>query len=109
MKRYIIQPAEYVDNLSNDGHEGVKLPWHFTVTEDGDILGGNDKFKWGGTRVYAIGFSKSLVNRNIDLTWAEAIKDIEKTVGMYFVTENAHGGMGIEDTAVMSASVEEVK
>lgn len=36
MKHYIVQPAEFVDNMSDDGHEGVKLPWHFTVTEDGD-------------------------------------------------------------------------
>lgn len=103
MKIIKLQPADFVDNLWDDGkggfHEGRKLPYPFYVHENGDI-DGKDDF-WKGHAEAVIGFQKDLAVQKIDLWWEEAFADPEKAVGMYVVTA-AGGGMGTHQTAIAS-------
>jgi hypothetical protein len=101
-KRLIrLQPSEYVDQMI-DGHEMTKLPYPFYVYEDGTV--GRQDF-WQGDPSRVIGFQKSLSVQHVDLWWSDAVRDPSKAVGMYVVTCNVDGQMGVHLTAIASAEV----
>lgn len=94
-----LQPSEYVDQIV-DGHEMTKLPYPFYVNEEGQV--GNQEL-WRGDPVRVVGFQKDLARHRIDLWWTDAFGEPEKTLGMYLVAVDDKGGMGVYDTAIVSA------
>jgi hypothetical protein len=96
------QPAAYIDMLTDDGHTGTKLPYPIVADEKGMVQG--QEF-WKGDPNRVIGFQKDLARHEIDLWWHDAVKDPSATVGMYLVTDNTAGDMGVHQTAIESATV----
>lgn len=99
-----IQPAPYIDHITNDGHECTKLPYPFFVNEDGTI--GNQGF-WRGEPFRVVGFQRDLAKHQIDVWWDEVAEDPTKAVGLYVVTSNrdlahtADATYGVHETAII--------
>lgn len=98
-----IQPGPYTDHLTDDGHELTKLPYPFFVNEETGAVG-RQEF-WQGTVLRVVGFQKDLARHEIDLWWEGAVKDPQRAVGMYVVTTDSEGGMGVHPTAVSSMEI----
>lgn len=102
MKKLIkLQPSEVVDNI-RDGHEMTQLPYPFYVAEDGSV---DRQDFWRGNPARAIGFQRDLAKQQIDLWWKDAVKDPQQAVGMYLVTVNGEGDMGVHVSAISSVEV----
>lgn len=98
-----IQPHARIDNITDDGHAMTQLPYPLFVNEaDGSVQ--RQDF-WQGKVLRVVGFQKDLARHEIDLWWSEAAKDPQRAVGMYIVTTDKDGGMGVHDTAVREAEV----
>lgn len=101
-----IQPAPYIDNIYEGGHEGTKLPYPFFVNEDGTI--GNQSF-WRGDPFRVVGFQRDLAKHQIDVWWDEVAKDPAKAVGLYVVTSDkdlihtADATYNVHETAIIKA------
>jgi hypothetical protein len=99
-----LQPSEFTDYITGDGHELTKLPYPFYVFQTGRV--GLQGF-WHGRVKRAIGFQADLAKHVIDLHWQDAWSDPEKTVGMYLVTADASGTWSVHPTAIASATMSE--
>lgn len=99
-----IQPSEFVDHITDDGHEMTKLPYPFYVYETGRIA--LQSF-WKGSVKSVIGFQADLAKHVIDLHWDEAWAEPEKCVGMYVVTCSADNVWSVHSTAIKSATMGE--
>lgn len=97
-----LQPAEFIDNISDGGHVGTKLPYPFYVNEAGEVA--NQEF-WRGDPLRVVGFQRDLARHEVDLWWNDAFADPERCVGMYLVTADNRGGMGVHQTAIASVEV----
>lgn len=95
-----VQPAPFVDNLFEGGHEGTKLPYPFFFNESGQIQDSSNF--WRGRVVRAVGFQRDLTVHEVNLWWRDALDDPQCAVGMYLVTTDSNGGMGVHETAVQS-------
>lgn len=93
-----IQPAAYTDQIK-DGHQMTKLPYPFYADEDGTI---GQQDLWQGDPSRVIGFQRDLAKNQIDLWWADAVKNTDQVVGMYLVTEDKAGHYGVHQTAITS-------
>ena len=94
-----IQPAPRIDNVI-DGHELTQLPYPLHVrSHDGKVLD-----NWA-ERV--VGFARDLSRQQIDVWWAEAVRDMDpsEVVGLYIVIQNSDGGYAVLDTAVQKVEV----
>lgn len=81
-----LQPAPIVDYITPDGSELMKLPYPFHVDTDGSI--GRQDF-WNGYPLRVLGFVADPNRMQIDLYWEEIVKNPQRAVGMYVVTEDA--------------------
>jgi hypothetical protein len=97
-----LQPAEFIDNISDDGHIGRKLPYPFYITEAGYVEGQDF---WRGDPIRVVGFQRDLARMEIDLWWSDAVREPHSAIGMYLVTTDAKGGMGVHQTAIASIEV----
>lgn len=98
-----IQPSEFTDQVSDEGHQMTKLPYPFYVNaSDGTV---NLQEFWKGDPYRVVGFQTDLARHEIDLRWEDAAKDPQKAVGMYLVTADSRGGYGVHTTAVQSMDV----
>lgn len=98
---YMLQPSEFVDQI-RDGHEMTKLPYPFFVNEDGSVR--RQDF-WDGRPFKVIGFQTDLAVQQIDLWWADATKDPQKAVGMYVVTADEDGDIGVHISAIANVEI----
>lgn len=99
---YKIQTAPVIDAISDDGHVGHRLPYPFYVLPDGSVDGQDF---WQGKVTRVAGFQRDLARQQVDLTWDDALADVQKAVGMYLVTFDSAGWLGVHDTAVQSVEV----
>ena len=99
-----LQPAAFVDNISEEGHVGHRLPYPFYVRDDGYIEGQDF---WRGTPLKAMGFQRDLAVQQIDVRWNAAAKEPHGIVGMYLVTIDEDGSMSVHQTAITSVEVME--
>jgi hypothetical protein len=104
IKVITLQPSEYTDHITGDGTEYQKLPYPFFVREDGMVL--RQDF-WDGKPLKIVGFQRDLAVHRVNLWWDQAAKDPQATVGMYIVSQNKDGAMGVHIQAVQSVQVEE--
>lgn len=97
MKNLIkIQPSAFTDQI-RDGHQMTKLPYPFFVEEDGSVA---NQDLWRGNPAKVIGFQADLAVSQIDLWWADAVKDPARAVGMYLVTADVMGSWETHMTAI---------
>lgn len=96
-----LQPSSFTDQIV-DGHELTKLPYPFYVEEDGSVQ--RQEF-WKGDPYRVIGFQKDLARHEIDLLWQDATKDPQQVVGMYVVTADEKGDMGVHVSAISNVDV----
>lgn len=100
-----IQPSEFTDQVSADGHQQTKLPYPFYVNaSDGTV---NLQEFWKGDPFRVVGFQRDLARQEIDLRWDDAVKDPQQAIGMYLVTADSKGAFGVHTTAVQSVDVME--
>jgi hypothetical protein len=92
-----IQPASRIDNLTAHGDVGLQRPYPVYADNKGNVEF-QRSFRGRVTRV--VGFQKDLAVQQIDLSWSEAQKNPDKVVGMYLVTADSKGDLGVHDTAV---------
>lgn len=95
-----LRPSEIVDHITTDGQELTKLPYPFYVSEDGSV--GNQEF-WRGDPAAVIGFQRDLARHEIDVWWDTVVEDPQQAVGLYAVTRDNRGGMGVHTIAISSA------
>lgn len=100
-----LQPAEYVDHITEDSRELTRLPYPYHVHQDGSI--GRQDF-WRGEPKRVVGFTADLAKQQVDLWWHEAFAEPERAVGMYLVTQNEDGNMHTVVNAIAEATVTEV-
>lgn len=93
-KVFKIQPAAFVDHVTEDGVELTKLPYPFFADEQGMV--GRQDF-WNGDPYQVIGFADELEVHEINLSWGEAVKNPSLAVGMYLVTSDAAGNWGTHE------------
>lgn len=99
-----IQPSEFTDHITDDGHEMTKMPYPYYVYQTGRVaLQGF----WKGRVKHVIGFQADLAVHTIQLHWDEAWAAPEKAVGMYVVTGSADGVWSVHPTAIKSATMSE--
>lgn len=60
---------------------------------------------WRGNPLRAIGFQRDLARHEVDVWWDEVVGDPQKAVGLYLVSTDAKGGMGVHDTAICEVAV----
>ncbi len=101
-KIYKIQPSAYIDQITADGHELHKLPYPFYADEKGAV--GQQDF-WRGDPARVVGFQEDLARHQVDLWWHDAVKDPQQAVGMYLVTADSKGNLGVHQTAMDSVVV----
>jgi hypothetical protein len=107
MKQYLtLQPAEFTDFITEDGHELKKLPYPFYVHEDGRI---DRQDFWRGTVSRVIGFQADYNRMTIDLFWDDAVKNPESAVGKFVVTADARGKWSVHGNAISSVEVTELE
>lgn len=97
-RAFVVQTAAFTDQLTSDGHQLTKRPYPIVASEDDGMVRGWVSLPDAPFRV--IGFMRDPAVQQIDLWWADAVKDPSRAVGMYLVTSNKAGGWGIHDTAV---------
>jgi hypothetical protein len=100
-----LQPAEFVDHITDDGHEMTKLPYPFYVYQTGRVA--LQASFWRGTVKTVIGFQKDLAKHTIDLFWDTVWDAPQSAVGMYVVTSSAAGVWSVHSTAIKSALASE--
>lgn len=103
MKIVKLQPSEYVDNMTADGHEMTRLPYPFYVRADGHVEG--DFWRHHADEV--LGFQRDLAKDRLDLPWRDAFEDPQKAVGMHTVTR-ADGVISTHTTAIRDVEVLEL-
>lgn len=101
-KMFKIQPSSFIDQITAEGHELSKLPYPFFVDENGAV---GQQDLWKGDPARVIGFQKDLARNQVDLWWREAVKDPQRAQGMYLVTADSKGTLGVHTTAVDSVTV----
>lgn len=104
MKLIKFQPSEFVDQITADGQELTKLPYPFIVLPNGEVA--YQDF-WQGEPKRVVGFQRDLALHQVDLWWEDVLKDPQRAVGMYMVSVNGAGGMGVHTNAI--SSVEEIE
>ena len=95
MSTYLIQPSSRTDFITSDGEELTQLPYPFHVNADGDVLN-----LPGYKRV--LGFAKDLSKEQVDIWFPDSVRDIQKIVGTYIVTEDNYGDLAVHLTAVQN-------
>jgi hypothetical protein len=103
MHIFKIQPSAHTDHITEDGTELTKLPYPFFADDKGMVQ--RQDF-WQGKVVRIVGFQKDLAVQQLDLSWLRAQQDLSQAVGMYVISTDSDGGMGVHPVAV--ESVEEV-
>jgi len=101
-KIVLLQPSEYTDHITADGTQLTTLPYPVGVHMDGSVT--NQEF-WQGDPYRVIGFQRDLARHEIDVWWSEVSRDPQKAVGLYLVTGDSKGGMGVHQTAISSVEV----
>jgi hypothetical protein len=102
MHRYLyIQNAPVTDNITDDGTALSKRPWPVVADEDGVVH--TPSYALGMRQVF--GFQRDLAVQHVDLRFEDAYADPEKAVGMYMVSIDKDGVMGVELSAVDHVSV----
>lgn len=96
-----LQRSEFIDQIV-DGHEMTKLPYPFFVEEDGTVQGQDF---WKGDPQKVLGFQKDLAVQQIDLWWEDAVRNPKDAVGMYAVTMDAEGAIGVHIQAIDDVTV----
>lgn len=97
MPTFKIQNAPRIDHITDDGTAMTQLPYPIHADDTGQVQVPEIH---AGTLVRVIGFQEDLARHEIDLWWADAQKDPTQAVGMYVVTTDDKGGMGVHMTAV---------
>lgn len=104
MIKYLhMQEAPITDNITADGHVGAQLPWPVVADEKGTVVVPSSML--GLVRV--VGFQRDLAKMQVDVWWKDVFADPAKAVGLYMVTTNTKGGMGVSLSAVDSANMME--
>jgi hypothetical protein len=96
-----IQNAPVTDNLTADGTALARKPWPVVADEEGTVH--TPSYALGMRRV--AGFQRDLAVMRVNVWWDEVFADPQKAVGLYLVTYNDDGGMGVCMSAVDHVSV----
>lgn len=98
-----IQPAEFVDHITEDSTELTKLPYPVHAwSEDGRV----PKNMGGWTEPERIvGFQRDPSVQQVDVPWHVVREDPDQAVGLYVVAANADGSMTSLTTAVRDVRV----
>lgn len=101
-----IQFAPRTDNLLEDGQELTQRPYPFYIYDSGIITGIHADT---GVAVRAMGFAEDLAVQHIDLWWDDWMEDVQRVaddlhrvVGLYLVTQDRQGMIGVHTTAIES-------
>lgn len=94
-----VQPAPFVDFVTEDGHECYKTPYPYSIDAEGFV-----QFQdfWQGYVYRAIGFSRDLNVPSIEVFWADAFANPELGIGLYLVTSDDEGNWGTHRTPIES-------
>jgi hypothetical protein len=104
-----VQPASYVDHITEDGTELTKLPYPFHAVGDrtGEIM---NQELWQGRPKRVVGFVSDLHRQEVDLFWLDRrfLNNPQQVVGMYLVTQDSDGGMAVHNTAIETVEEKEL-
>lgn len=97
-----LQPCDRADRMAADGTELTHRPYPFYVTECGHI---EHQDFWRGRPAQVMGFTSDLRRPKVELEWAEVYCNPESAVGLYAITADSDGSMGVHIAAIASAEV----
>lgn len=98
-----LQPSDRTDYITEDGTELTQRPYPFVVLDNGDVLNGE-----AVNTKRAVGFTNDLAREQIDLWWRDAVKDPQRVVGKYLVTQDARGTYAVHNCAIMTVTEQEI-
>lgn len=104
MKIITLQPSPRTDFLTDDGTELTRKPYPFHVRENGAIEGQDF---WQGRPLRVLGFAERLDREQVDLWWGDAVRDPQRAVGMYVITQDIVGGIAMHLTAIEKVTIRE--
>lgn len=99
---FTIQPASYVDHITEDGEQLTKRPYPLHTDDKGNVLRRESS---QGDPKRVPGFLKDPAVQQIDLPWYAFLEDPQAAVGMYVIYQDHKGDYGNLVTAVETVEV----
>lgn len=99
MRIFSIQCNPIPSGITDDGQIMTSMPYPFLANSGGRIAA---QEIWKGHPLRIVGFVKDLKRQEVDLWWADmVVGNTDDAIGMYLITKNKDGTMGVHMTAVM--------